>query len=173
MSSNIFKNYHENVVKYDLVNKFNYKNIKQLPKLKSITLTFKLKTHNVKELISSLAAIKIISYQHPSLTLSKVSNVSFNVRKGQPVGCKVTLRKKKLRLFLNLIINNTPVIKKKINYKNNFLFSFKISNILTFNKLEKNYQFFKNLNGLDISIVTTETTYENFLFLLKSYKIEA
>lgn len=171
MSSNIFKNYHENVVKYDLVNKFNYKNIKQLPKLKSITLTFKLKTHNVKELISSLAAIKIISYQHPSLTLSKVSNVSFNVRKGQPVGCKVTLRKKKLRLFLNLIINNTPVIKKKINYKNNFLFSFKISNILIFNKLEKNYQFFKNLSDLNINIHTINCKNNELFFLMQSHKL--
>ena len=57
---NFLKNYNENVVEYDLINKFNYKILNKIPKLKSITLTFKLKKSDTKTLISSLAALKLL-----------------------------------------------------------------------------------------------------------------
>lgn len=168
---NFLHNYNENIVKYDLINKFNYKNLNELPKFKSITLTFKLKLCNTQTLVSSLAALKIVSNQQPVLTSSKVSNISFNIRKGQPIGCKVTLRKKKLKMFLILILNNLQMKEVVFNCENSFLFSFKISNILIFNELEKNYQFFKNLSDLNINITAVNCEKKDFFFLLKSNKL--
>jgi large subunit ribosomal protein L5 len=98
------------------------------------------------------------------------------IRKGQPIGCKVIIRGEKMRLFLTKLINKITLkrssTKSKARFEHN-IFSFKISNVLIFNELEKNYQFFKNLKGLDISFVTTKSCYESFIFLMRSYKIEA
>ncbi len=168
---NFFKNYNENVVEYDLINKFNYKTLNKIPKLKSITLTFKLKKNDTKTLISSLAALKLLSQQKPTLNCSKISNVSFNIRKGQPVGCKVNLKKKILRQFLNLLINNLSGLKNSINHNKTNSFSFKISNILVFHNLEKNYQFFKSLSDLNITITTINCKNNELGFLLKANKL--
>lgn len=168
---NFLKNYNENVVEYDLINKFNYKILNKIPKLKSITLTFKLKKSDTKTLISSLAALKLLSQQNPTLNCSKVSNISFNIRKGQPVGCKVNLKKKILRQFLNLLINDLSGLKKSINRNETSIFSFKISNILVFHHLEKNYQFFKNLSDLNITVTTINCKNNELGFLLKANKL--
>ena len=170
-----FEHYNENIVKYDLINKFRYKNLIDIPKLRFISLRFNLKKYDLKQLISALAALELITLQKGSLLTSKVSSVSLKIRKGQPVGCKVVLRRDKMLQFLTKLVNKIIIENKEVkqlttlNYN---LFSFKISNILIFNELEKNYQFFKNLKNLDISIATTPTDFESFLFLLKSYKIK-
>lgn len=163
--------YNENVVKYDLINKFNYKISKQLPKLQSIVLTFKVKKYDLKTLSCCLAAIELISYQKPILTQSKVSNISIKIRKGMPVGCKVTLKKKKLKHFLFMLINKFQLTELKATSKDKLFFSCKISNVFIFNILEKNYQFFRNLPDLNVNLSTTTCKNEELLFLLKSYKL--
>ena len=65
-------------------------------------------------------------------------------------------------------------LKKKIETLNSnklSLYSFKINNVLIFNSLEKNYKFFKNLKDLHIGIGTSNLKFNNFKFLLQSYKI--
>ncbi len=170
-----FERYNENIVKYDLINKFQYKSLINIPKLNFISLRFNFKKSDLKQLITALAALELITFQKGSLIESKVSSVSLKIREGQPVGCKVVLRRLKMLQFLTKLINETIVengtVKRSKTFKCN-LFSFKISNILIFNELEKNYQFFKNLKSLDVSISTTATNFENFVFLLKSHKIK-
>ena len=167
---NFLKDYNKTVVKYDLINKFNYKTLKTIPKFESITLTFKMRRYSIKNLISYLSAIKIISSQTPTINSSKVSNISFKIRKGQPIGCKVTLKKKKLLKFLFLIINKIPSKKIKFDY-NFFALSFKIQNILIFDNLEKNYQFFKNLSHLNINVTIKNVSNKEVFFFLKSHKL--
>lgn len=164
------KQYTENVVKYDLINKFQYKIITKLPNLHFITLDFKLKRWDIKVLISSLAALELITLQKGILTKSNVSNISLKIRKGQPVGCKVTLRKNKMNIFLFKILNKILTNSVLKNNRINNLFSIKINNILIFKELEQNYQFFKNLSSLNINIKTTDCTFKEFVFLINSYK---
>lgn len=57
----IFKFYYKNIIGYDLLHKFTFKEIKQVPKLKKVVLTFCLKKYEIKHLLTSLAALKIIS----------------------------------------------------------------------------------------------------------------
>jgi|TARA_B110000967_G_C18901297_1_gene575447 large subunit ribosomal protein L5 len=170
-----FEHYNENIVKYDLINKFRYKNLTKIPKLNFISLRFNFKKSDLKQLIAALIALELITFQKGSLIESKVSSVSLKIREGQPVGCKVVLRRLKMLEFLTKLINKIVIENKKIKRSKIFnynSFSFKISNVLIFNELEKNYQFFKNLKGLDINISTTPTDFKNFLFLLKSHKIK-
>ena len=170
---NILKHYNENIVKYDLINKFNYKTLTKIPKLKFITLSFKLKRCDVKSLVSSLAALQLITCQKGVLTTSKISNISLKIRQGQPVGCKITLRKSKMNLFLIQLVNKNFRQQIFTPQKSCNLFSVKLGNVLIFNELEQNYQFFNNLSNLNINIATTECTFNEFVFLLKSYKLSA
>ena len=50
----IFKTYDKNIIQYDLLNKFQYKKIDKLPKIKKIVLNFNYKNFNIKNLIISL-----------------------------------------------------------------------------------------------------------------------
>jgi len=170
---NILNHYNESIVKYDLINKFNYKTLNKIPKLKFITLSFKLKKCDVKSLVSSLAALQLITYQKGILTTSKISNISLKIRQGQPVGCKLTLRKSKMNFFLTKLINKNFSQQILSPQKSCNLFSVKLSNVLIFNELEQNYQFFNNLSNLNVNIGTTDCTFNEFVFLLKSYKLSA
>jgi len=170
---NILKHYNENIVKYDLINKFSHKTLGKIPKLKFITLNFKLKKCDVKSLVCSLAALQLITQQKGALTTSKISNISLKIRKGQPVGCKLTLRKSKLNRFLFQLVNKDFRQQVFDSQKLCNLFSIKLKNVLVFDELEQNYQFFNNLSNLNINIGTTDCTFDEFVFLLKSYKLSA
>lgn len=167
----ILKQYNENIVKYDLINKFNYSSTKKLPQLKFITLSFKVKNVDFKSLITALSALKLVTFNNGIILKSNVSNVSFKIRKGQPIGCKVTLRKKNMDRFLFFFINNNLINYKFPKIRTVNLFSLKINNILIFDILEQNYQYFKNVSDLNLDITTTQCKLVEFIFLIKSYKL--
>ena len=173
-----FEHYYENIVKYDLLNKFQYKKIKNIPKLQRITLNFVNKNYNIKYITSSLIALEIITSKKSILTHPKNFNISLKIKKGNPVGCKITIKKNIMYVFFaKLIITIFPRLKyfknliiKKKNFEIKAV-SFKLKNILNFPELEYQYKFFKNLPSLNIIIVTNSTTSNEFLFLLKSFKL--
>ena len=168
------KYYNNNIVKYDLINKFYLKNSTKLPSLKSISLRFNFKKHDLKQLFSALSALELISEQKGAFIKSKSFNVNLKIRKGYPVGCKLILRNYKMQHFIVELLNKIFFTNKKYNVsqKLSSSFSFTIKNILVFTKLEKNYQFFKNLNNLNVSIITNTENFYEFKFLLASYKIK-
>ncbi len=169
----IFKFYYKNIIGYDLLHKFVFKEIKHIPKLKKVVLTFCLKKYEIKHLLTSLAALKIISdVKFCSITKSKLSNVSLKIKKGNPIGSKVMLRKERMNLFLLKLLNLRFLNKKKFENVNKNTFSFKIKDILKFSELEQNYQYFKNLPVLNVNIISTSIKKDLLLFLLKSYKLK-
>ena len=173
----LINDYYSNIVKYDLINKFYYQNNSQLPKIKKIILNFNFKKQNLKNLMSSLIALELISTQKPIFVKSKISNITLKIRKGQPVGCKLTLRKKNVNFFLFKLWNDFFYSKSytrknvKIETSNTSVFSFQIQNSLIFPELETNYQIFKQLTKLNVTIVCSSKTFCELKFLLKSYKI--
>lgn len=164
------KTYNKNIVNYDLLNKFSYKSINKLPKIDSIIINFSLKKNDLKLLITYLSALKLITKQKGTVTLSKKSNIILKVRKGTPIGCKLTLRKKKMFEFYLKLINkymlalNKTIITQKV-------FSFQIKDIFKFKELESNYQFFNSLKVLNININTKSNCKSQNKFLLYSLKI--
>lgn len=170
---NFLKCYNENVVQYDLINKFSYKTVYDLPKLKFVSLRFNFKKYELKGLVSALVALELISSQKSCLVKSKVANVSLRLRKGSPTSCKVILRKKKMNKLLIKFLNKVIILGKAPvkNYRKVNTFSFTIKNVLVFKELEKNYRFFKHLNSLRVDLVTTNRSRKEFITLLKSYKI--
>ena len=169
-----FNNYLENVLNYDLLNKFSYESVKNIPKIKKIYLSFNCKNSSLKYLSSSLIALELISLQKSIFTYLKTSNILFKIKKGSPVGCTVILRKKTMLLFLSeflvFIFPKLLNIPKQIRIKNKKNFSFKITSPLVFNELEKRYQFFNKLTGLNITIVTSSKNKKELAVLLTSVK---
>jgi large subunit ribosomal protein L5 len=98
------------------------------------------------------------------------------MRKGSPVGCKVTLRNYNLHnFFARIVIEILPLIKplrkSKITKKlEQNTFSYELHNIFTFSELNNYYYFLPNLSKLNISIVTSAKNRRELLFLLKSFQ---
>jgi large subunit ribosomal protein L5 len=146
---------------YEFINKFIYNNTKQIPKIKKITLNFGCKTTEIKNLTASLLALELITYQKSKFTTTKYPNIVLKLRKGNPVGCKIELRNKKMFYFLENLLNEVfPKIKNfdglKFNKKlNHNTFSFKIKDNFTFKSIEEHYYLFNKLSELNITILTT------------------
>ena len=167
----VLNQYKNKVVKYDLINKFNYKKLTHIPELKYIILNFNLKKIDTKLLITVLGSLKLITLQNPKVTTSKVSNVVFKIRKGQPIGCLVTLRHIRMNKFLFILLNKLLPNFKPISLNSNNTFSITLNNSLIFDELEQNYQFFKNLPALNAHIKFTKCSLLELKYLIKSYKL--
>jgi large subunit ribosomal protein L5 len=167
------KNYYQSVIQYDLVNKFQYENLQNLPKLQKIVLNFQHK--DFKNLASSLLSLELITAKRGTLTTANNSQILLKIRKGNPVGCKVILKKTLMyHFFTKLLVDVFPQIKefKKFNFQPHpHPFSFQLKNTFIFFEIEQNYSFFSSLPNLNITLVTNAKTQEELLFLLNSFKL--
>ena len=174
---NFIKKFYYKTLKYDLINKFLYENTKTLPRIKKITLNFGCKTSDLKTLSTSALALELITNQKSILTITKHNNILLKIRKGHPVGCKITLRKNKSFEFLTkMLIDIFPKLKNfdglKTNkeIKNN-TFSYELADTFSFQELEDNYYLFNNLLNLHVTIVTTSKKKEELQFIFNSIRI--
>jgi len=167
-----FKNYFNNIINYDLLIKFNYKSIKKLPSIKKLVLTIYSK--NFSKLLSSSLLLELITSSKSALVFSKKPNVVLKVQAGVPVGCKVTLRKNKMFYFLSgLLLFSIPKgsnLTSNMNKKNYNSFSFTLNNIFIFHIAEKNYNFFKDLDFINISLVTNSYNINELFLIIRSLK---
>lgn len=163
-------------IKLNLINKFIYNKSKKLPKLKKISFSFNYKVTNIKDLSSSNLALELITKQKGIMILIKKSNSKFRLRKGNPIGCKVTLRKINMfRIFIKLLVEIWPKHKiiyilksnNKIIPKN--LFVGQIKNLFNFEEFHEQYYSFNTLSNLNFVISTNSNKKEHF-FILKSFK---
>ena len=85
---------------------FGYKNPMQVPKLEKIVINMGVgeATGDQKKLDAAVAELTLISGQKPVKTLAKKAIAGFKIRKGLPIGCKVTLRKARMYEFLDRLV---------------------------------------------------------------------
>ena len=116
-----------------------------------------------KYLIPLLAALELISGRRPKRTYATKSVASFQVRKWQCMGCKVTLRGKKMFNFLEKCrITILPRIRNFQRFRDSLVecrqsLNFGIDNLLIFPELENNFELFEQVKGVNISIIVTST----------------
>ena len=98
--------YKETVVP-QMMEKFSYKNIMEVPKLVKIGLNMGVgeAVGNKKILNHASEDMEKISGQKPLITYAKKSVAGFKIRDGWPIGCKVTLRRNKMYEFLDRLVN--------------------------------------------------------------------
>ena len=126
-----------------------------MPTIQKVVLT--ITTHNIKKLTSLSLFLELITYSKCYTLLSKKPNMSLKIQAGTPIGCKVTLRKKKMFNFLSvLLLLIKPKDTSSFNILNKNLYNFlnfTLNNVFIFNIAEKNYTFFKDIL-IKLSFVT-------------------
>ena len=159
----------------NMVSRFNYINSMQVPKLLSITLNMGIgdaKVNN-KKLESAIKELELITGQKPVVTRSKSDISNFKIRKGFPVGCKVTLRSSKMyEFFERLTCIALPRSRdfrglsfKSFDGRGNYNFGIKEQIIFT----EINYDDIDSVRGLNLTISTSAKTDEEAYWLLKEF----
>lgn len=103
---NLLEKYDKEIVP-ELMKKFGYKNKMQVPKLKKIVINMGLGegSKEFKIIEKAMTELAIISGQKPVITRAKAAISNFKIRKGDPVGCMVTLRGNRMYEFLDRFIN--------------------------------------------------------------------
>ena len=167
------KAYYEETVAPQLKEKFDYVNPMQIPKIEKIVINMGLgeAIHNIKIIDSALEELRQISGQQPVITRAKKSIAAFKLREGMPIGCMVTLRKRRMYDFLNKLVNVAlPRVRdfrgisgKAFDGAGNY--SLGIKEQLIFPEID--YDKIDKIKGLNISIVTTAKTNEEGKALLK------
>ena len=171
---NMIKLYKESVVPA-MVSRFNYVNSMQVPKLLSISLNMGIgdaKT-NSKKLESAISELELITGQKPVITKSKSDISNFKIRKGFPVGCKVTLRSSKMyEFFERLTCIALPRSRdfrglsfKSFDGRGSYNFGIKEQIIFT----EINYDDIDSVRGLNVTLSTSANTDEEAYWLLKEF----
>ena len=168
------KLYNEEIIK-KMISVFNYSNVMEVPKLKSISLNigFGDAKNNSKGLESAVQELALISGQKPVITKAKKDISNFKIRKGWPVGCKVTLRSNIMFEFLERLISialpRTRDFRglsfKSFDGRGNYNFGVKEQIIFT----EINYDKIQAVRGLNITLATTSKTDNEAYELLRSF----
>ncbi len=104
--SDIQKRYREEIVPAMMKN-FNYRNIMQVPKIDKVVLNMGLgdALDNARILDTSVEELSKITGQRPVITRAKKSIANFKLREGNPIGCRVTLRRQRMYDFLYRLLN--------------------------------------------------------------------
>ncbi|GBC62655.1 50S ribosomal protein L5 [Desulfonema ishimotonii] len=158
-----------------LIDRFNYKNIMQVPKLEKIVLNMGLgeAIHNVKLIDSAADEMMMIAGQRPVVTRAKKSIAAFKLREGMPIGCRVTLRHTRMFDFLNKLVNSAlPRVRdfrgisgKAFDGRGNY--SLGIREHIIFPEID--YDKIDNIKGMNVTIVTTAQTDEEGEALLRLF----
>ncbi len=161
--SRLKKEYHERIIAA-LKEEFGYRNIMQVPKLEKIVVSRgvgaavsdkKLIDHAVDEMT-------MITGQKAVATLSKKDVAAFKLRKGMPIGARVTLRGENMYEFLDRLVTSAlPRVRdfqgiKATGFDGRGNYSLGITEQIIFPEI--NIDKINRINGMDITFVTTAKT---------------
>ena len=172
MISNIHKKYSDEVV-ISMMDRFQYSNVMQVPMISHVSINMGIgdAKENPKKLDSAIQELTLISGQKPVTTKSRKDISNFKIRKGFPVGCKVTIRGKRMYDFMERLISialpRTRDFRglsfKSFDGRGNYSLGVKEQIIFT----EIDYDKIDSIRGMDITISTTAKTNDESYWLLK------
>ncbi len=167
--------YREKVVP-ELMQKFAYRTVMQVPRLRKITLNMGVgeTTTDKKVLDNALADMTRIAGQKPVVTKARRSIANFKVRAGFPVGCMVTLRGARMYEFFDRLVNIAMprirdfrgVSNRAFDGRGNYSLGFKEQIIFP----EIDYDKIDTLRGMNIAITTTAKTDDEARALLAAFR---
>ncbi len=166
--------YKQNVVP-QLMEKFGYSSIMQVPRIEKITLNMGVgeAVGDKKVMEFAVGDMEKIAGQKAIVTKAKKSVAGFKIRDGWPIGCKVTLRRERMYEFLDRLINIAiPRIRdfrglngKSFDGRGNY--SMGVKEQIIFPEVE--YDKVDALRGMDITITTSAKNDEECRALLDSF----
>ena len=170
------RTYYRETVVPDLMKKFGYKTVMQVPRVKKITLNMGVgeTTTDKKILDNAVADMARIAGQKPVVTNARKSIANFKVRAGFPVGCMVTLRGARMYEFLDRLVNIAiPRIRdfrgvsgRAFDGRGNY--SLGIKEQIIFPEIE--YDKIDALRGMNVAIITTAKTDDEARALLAAFR---
>ena len=106
MTPRLLEQYRKTIVP-SLSKKFGYKNAMQAPRLQKIVINMGIGAgaQDIKIVEQAMADMGSIAGQKPVITRAKKAIANFKIRKGLPIGCKVTLRGNRMYEFLDRLLN--------------------------------------------------------------------
>jgi len=175
MTTRLEKYYKDEVVP-KLMKQFGYDNVMQVPRITKIALNMGVgeAVGNKKILENAVADMAKIAGQKPVTTKARVSVASFKIRDGWPIGCKVTLRRKKMYEFLDRLVNiSLPRVRdfrgvsgRSFDGRGNYNMGIKEQIIFP----EIDFDAVDAMRGMDIAIATTAKTNEEAKALLEAFR---
>ena len=157
----------------NMMKDFSYKNIMEVPKVQKVVLNVGLgeAIQNIKLLDAAQKELSIITGQKAVVTKAKKSIAAFKLRKGMPIGCKVTLRGNMMYEFLDRLISlSLPRIRdfrgisgKSFDGRGNYSLGLKEQFMFP----EVDYDKVEMVHGLDITFCTTAKTDKESKALLR------
>src|SRR5688500_1472480 len=158
----------------DLMTKFGYKTIMQVPRLKKITLNMGVgeTTNDKKMLDNAVADMARIAGQKPVVTKARKSIANFKLRAGFPIGCMVTLRGARMYEFFDRLVNLAMprirdfrgVSNRAFDGQGNYNLGFKEQIIFP----EIDYDKIDTLRGMNIAITPSAKTDDEARALLSA-----
>jgi len=160
----------------DLVAKFGYKSIMEVPRLTKITLNMGVSeaVSDKKVMEHAVSDLTKISGQKPVVTMSKKAIAGFKIRENMPIGCMVTLRGARMFEFLDRFVTvSLPRVRdfrgisgRSFDGRGNY--NVGVKEQIIFPEIE--YDKIDAIRGINISITTSAKTDDEAKALLTAFK---
>jgi large subunit ribosomal protein L5 len=165
----------DNVVRQKLIEQFSYKNAMQVPTIDKVVINMGIgeAVADRKKVESAAADLALISGQKAVITKSRKAISTYKLREGQPIGCKVTLRKGRMFEFIDRLVNIAlPRVRdfrglnpKSFDGRGNY--SLGLKEHIVFPEID--YDKAAEIWGMDITVCTTAHTDEEARALLTAF----
>ena len=165
----------DEVIRAQLTEKFGYKNAMQVPRIDKIVLNMGVGegVNDRKKVDLAAADLGMIAGQKAVITLARKSIATYKLREGQPIGCKVTLRRTRMYEFIDRLINIAlPRVRdfrglnpKSFDGRGNYTMGIKEHIIFP----EIDYDKAESSLGMDIVVCTTARNDEEARALLAAF----
>ena len=169
------KNYYDEVVVPQLMEKFKYSSRMQVPRITKITLNMGVGEAVADKKVMNFAVDDMtrIGGQKPVVTLARKSIAGFKIRDGWPIGCKVTLRRQRMYEFFDRLVSITlPRVRdfrglspKSFDGTGNYAFG--LTEQIVFPEID--FDKIDTIRGLDICISTSAKTNAEAKALLEAF----
>lgn len=163
---------YEEEVRDRLMNELGYDNPMEVPDVEKVVVNMGISEHEDPSIIDgALENLMNITGQRPVVTRARKSISDFDIRRGIPVGCKVTLRGKRAYEFLNKLYNVAlPSIRdfrglSPDSFDGRGNYSLGMDEQLVFPEIT--FDDVRQVQGMDITIVTSAETDREGYYLLK------
>ena len=167
--------YYKETVVPQLMEKFSYGNVMEVPKITKICLNMGVgeAVGDKKVMSRAVGDMTAIAGQKPIVRLARKSVASFKIRDGWPVGCKVTLRRERMYEFLDRLVSIAiPRVRdfrglnrKSFDGRGNY--SMGVKEQIMFPEID--FDQIDVIRGMDITIATTAKNDEEALALLLAF----
>ena len=171
------RDHYDAVIRSDLKKEFGYANDLAVPRLEKIVINMGVgeAANDKGKITSAVAELQAISGQKPVITKARKSIAQFKVRENSPVGCKVTLRGRRMYEFLDRLITIAlPRVRdfrgvpgNSFDGRGNYAMGLKEQIVFP----EIDYDQVDSIRGMDIVICTTAKSDQEAKALLRGFNM--